>query len=79
MLKVLVASRLLAFAEGEWYGDLAAGFEPLSPEAVGSHLHGGERHGSDRIAAESLLCLRGQQHDYGGSESQKSFHKYNVY
>ena len=50
--EILVASSLLALAEGEGDGHFATGFETLPPEIVG-YLHTGEGYGVDGITSGS--------------------------
>ena len=67
LLKVGVSSGLLALAEGEGYGHVAACLETLSPERV-SNLHLCKLHGSDGIAV-AILLLRTGWHQYGSHDS----------
>ena len=55
--EVVIASRLLALAEGQGYGGRAAGFQSLSPKAVG-YLDGSERYRVDGVPVCSCLLLR---------------------
>ena len=68
MFEVFVTSRLLAFAESEWYRHLAAGFEPLTPELVG-HSDRCERYGGDGVAVWLHNLCRCRQ---GGNGEQKN-------
>ena len=74
LLKVGVSSCLLAFAESERYGHVAACLESLSPKRV-SNLHLGKFHGSDRIAvATLLLCIGWHQHGSHDSSDNEFLH-----
>ena len=78
--KVIIASRLLALTEGQGYGGRAAGFQPLSPKAVG-YLDGSERYRADGVpvCGSLLLCLRACHANAQQGCYQVLFHRLTIF
>ena len=71
--EIIVTPRLLAFAESQGDGDVAARLEPLAPEIVG-HFHRRERHLPYRIASVGLGRSETRQKEGRRQRRKEFFH-----
>ena len=71
LYEVLVTAFAFALGEGQGNGDLAGGFQPLSPERIRGHLHAGERNRVDGITAGGGLRLQGCGNKNTGKEENR--------
>ena len=72
--EVVVAPRLLAFAESERDGHFAAGLQALAPEGVGD-LDVGERHLADRVARLRRVLPAGERRERGDNQENGFRHR----